>query len=90
MAVLTTDTKTVQLTDEHYSKVIERCRPMMGVYTLDTAVKPAERLEAIEDFGVYKSDRLSAHTIPAELLTLIRRRGTNSRLSGCPKLKCGV
>ena len=48
MTVLTTDTKTVQLTDEHYSRILERCRPMMGVYTVDTAVKLMERLEAIE------------------------------------------
>lgn len=93
MTVLTTDTKTVQLTDEHYSRILERCRPMMGVYTVDTTVKPAERLEAIEaieDFGVYKSDRLSAHTMPAELLALIRRRGTPCVQKMCDCLERGI
>ena len=30
MTVLTTDPMTVQLTDEHYTRILERCRPAMA------------------------------------------------------------
>ena len=79
MTILTTDPKTVQLTDEHYSRILQLCRPMMSVYTPDTSIKPMVCLEAlakIEDFGVYKSSMLSVHTMPVELLDLMRQRGT--------------
>ena len=79
MIILTTDVNTVQLTDKHYSRILERCRPMMSVYTMETAVKPTERLEkmaSMQDFGIYKSSRLPIHTMSVELLSLIRQRGT--------------
>ena len=79
MTVFTTNSKTVQLMDEHFSRILERCRPMISVYTMNTAVKPVERLELfskIEDFGIYQSDRLPVHTMPIELLARLRQRGS--------------
>jgi hypothetical protein len=79
MTILTTDKMTVQLTDEHYSRILERCRTLMSTYTLEKLGNLTERLEdlsKIENFGICKSSRLSVHTMPPELLTSIRRRGT--------------
>lgn len=79
MTVLTTDPMTVQLTDEHYTRILERCRPAMAVHTADTAIKPAdryERISSVEDSAICKPSMLSILAIPPDLLTGICRRGT--------------
>lgn len=79
MTILTTDLMTVRLTDEHYSRILERCHPAMAVHTVDTAIKPAdryERISAVEDTAICKPGMLSILAIPPDLITQIRRRGT--------------
>lgn len=79
MTILTTDKMTVRLTDEHYSRILERCRTMMNVFTDDTSVKPStlyEEISKLHDFGICKSGRLSILTLSPDLLSRIRLRGS--------------
>lgn len=77
MTFLTRESSTIAAADAYYSDILERCRTMMSVFSADDQDKLLERLNAmaaIQDAGVYKSSRLSAHTLPASALPQLRRR----------------
>lgn len=79
MTFLISESSIVAAADEYYSSILERCRTMMSIYAADNKEQLLERLETmalIKDSGVYKSNGLSAHTLPSSALGHIRRRAT--------------
>ena len=79
LTFITFESSIVAAADEYFNGILERCRTMMSIYAADNREQLLERLQAvalIKDSGIYKSSRLSSHTLPASAIAHVRRRAT--------------
>lgn len=79
MTVLNTDPRSVIEREKYFDAILERCKPSLSVTTLSDKSKILNKIQEISrimDNGVYKSSRLSAHTISTSTIALMKKRGT--------------
>ena len=79
MTVLTTEPDAVTAYDSYYNGILEQCSSMIKVYTISEKSMVLERIHSLsQDMadGIYKSHRLSAHTLPQNVIQSAQHRST--------------
>ena len=79
MTVLTTEPDAVNAYDAYYSGILERCSSMIKVYTIAERSMVLDRIHSLsQDMadGIYKSHRLSAHTLPQNVIQSAQHRSS--------------
>ena len=79
MTIVSTEAEIVNSFNSYFESIIERCRTMINVYTLDESDKIfdcIQRMSRVHDSGLYKSFRLSVHTLPTDVILSTIQRGS--------------
>lgn len=79
LTVMTTDALTIASMGNYFDCIMERCTPIINVYTQADANKVMGCIRDISmqtDNGVYKCSKLSAHTLPTNALLSMKKRAS--------------
>ena len=79
MTFLTHTPSVISSFDSYFYDVLERCQPMLQVYTgneRNSVIECIREISRCMASGVYKSSRLSAHTLPEKALFSLCQRAT--------------
>lgn len=79
MTVLNTDPRSVEERDKYFDSILEHCNAMVNVCTYNDGAKALKTIQSISqcvDDGIHKACFLSAHTLPAAVISSAKKRAT--------------